>query len=202
MPKYDSPLSYFFIYTDLKKSNHDAKGDDLMNYPVKMYEYHVWANQAIFNRLLELPGEVYNQKIQSVFPCVSEALIHVYTVDHSWMNILSGSNMSRALAEAYQIQDELEAIAIEDLHLRFIELSERFTFFLSKHPDLEQSIRLDNPYAGIRDTRLSEILLHIVNHGTYRRGNIAAMLRQLGSSSAMTDYAFFWYQNEPEEVPT
>lgn len=57
-----------------------------MNYPVKMYEYHVWANQAIFNRLLELPGELHNQKITSIFPTVSEALIHIYTADLGWIN--------------------------------------------------------------------------------------------------------------------
>ncbi|MGG4091637.1 DinB family protein [Paenibacillus lautus] len=173
-----------------------------MNYPVKMYEYHVWANQAIFNRLLELPGELYNRKITSIFPTVSEALIHIYTADLGWMNILSGMDMNHALTEAFQLRDELESISLEDLNLRFIELSERFTAFLSQNPDLERIIRLDNPYAGIRDTRLSEIMLHVVNHGTYHRGNIAAMMRQLGSSSAMTDYAFFWYQSEQELVLT
>ncbi|OIB03300.1 damage-inducible protein DinB [Paenibacillus sp. LC231] len=171
-----------------------------MNYPVKMYEYHVWANQAIFNRLLELPGELYNQKITSIFPTVSEALIHIYTADLGWINILSGMDMKQALTEAFQLREELESISLEDLNLRFIELSERFTAFLGQNPDLERIIRLDNPYAGIRDTRLSEIILHVVNHGTYHRGNIAAMMRQLGSSSAMTDYAFFWYQSEPELV--
>ncbi|MGC6588460.1 DinB family protein [Paenibacillus sp. Dod16] len=162
-----------------------------MNYPVKMYEYHVWANQAIFNRLLELPGELHNQKITSIFPTVSEALIHIYTADLGWINILSGMDMQQALTEAFQLREELESISLEDLNLRFIELSERFTAFLGQNPDLERMIRLDNPYAGIRDTRLSEIMLHVVNHGTYHRGNIAAMMRQLGSSSAMTDYAFF-----------
>lgn len=37
------------------------------------------------------------------------------------------------------------------------------------------------------------MVLHVVNHGTYHRGNISAMLHQLGDSSVMTDYAFYWY---------
>jgi|GEM_PF-4543656 len=119
-----------------------------MNYPVKMYEYHVWANQAIFNRLLELPGELYNRTITSVFPTVSEALIHIYTVDLGWMNILSGKDMGSALAEAYQLREELEEISLEDLNLRFIELADRYAAFLRQQPDLERMIRLDNPYAG------------------------------------------------------
>nr|WP_305586406.1 DinB family protein [Fictibacillus sp. WQ 8-8] len=37
------------------------------------------------------------------------------------------------------------------------------------------------------------MVLHVVNHGTYHRGNISAMLHQLGDSSVMNDYAFYWY---------
>ncbi|MBE3554365.1 MAG: hypothetical protein IMW85_05085 [Thermicanus sp.] len=35
---------------------------------------------------------------------------------------------------------------------------------------------------------LEEIIHHIVNHGTYHRGNIAAMVRQLGQTGVSTDY--------------
>lgn len=172
-----------------------------MTYPVKMYQYHAWANQAIFNRLLELPGELYNQKIHSVFPSVAAALIHIYTVDFCWLKVLTGWDMKDALTEAHQMGGELEDLGAEELQLRFIELSDGYLSFFRGHPDLEQLITLDNPYAGIRDTRQSEIVLHVVNHGTYHRGNIAAMLRQLGSSSTMTDYAFFWYQEEAAVHP-
>jgi uncharacterized damage-inducible protein DinB len=59
---------------------------------------------------------------------------------------------------------------------------------------------LDNPFAGIRQTRLSEIVLQVTNHGTYHRGNISTMLRQLGHASAMNDYALFWYQEAAESI--
>lgn len=55
---------------------------------------------------------------------------------------------------------------------------------------------LDNPYAGIRDTSYAEIILQIVNHGTYHRGNITAMLRQMGHASTMTEYALYWYADK------
>jgi uncharacterized damage-inducible protein DinB len=64
---------------------------------------------------------------------------------------------------------------------------------LSSQEDLEKRIELDNPYAGLRETSLAEIVLHVVNHGTYHRGNISAMLHQQGDASVMTDYAFYWY---------
>jgi len=35
---------------------------------------------------------------------------------------------------------------------------------------------------------LAETLLHVANHGTYHRGQIATMLRQLGKTAISTDY--------------
>ncbi len=35
------------------------------------------------------------------------------------------------------------------------------------------------------------ILNHVVNHGTYHRGNVTAMLRQQGYAGVATDYLFF-----------
>jgi len=34
---------------------------------LKMYDYHVWANQSLFKRLRELSDDVYHKEIKSVF---------------------------------------------------------------------------------------------------------------------------------------
>jgi len=35
---------------------------------------------------------------------------------------------------------------------------------------------------------LGETLVHVANHGTYHRGQVATLLRQLGRTPASTDY--------------
>jgi uncharacterized damage-inducible protein DinB len=40
------------------------------------------------------------------------------------------------------------------------------------------------------------MILHVVNHGTYHRGNITAMLRQMGYASVPTDYGIYLYINK------
>ncbi|WP_328006966.1 DinB family protein [Heyndrickxia acidicola] len=49
---------------------------------LKMYDYHVWANQTLFNRLKELSNDVYHLEIQSVFPTISKVVSHMYIVDN------------------------------------------------------------------------------------------------------------------------
>ena len=46
--------------------------------------------------------------------------------------------------------------------------------------------------AGVETTRVKwQIFRHIVNHGTYHRGQIANMLRQLGMKPPSTDLLYW-----------
>ncbi len=65
--------------------------------------------------------------------------------------------------------------------------------FLNSQGDLNKVISVDNPYAGSLKTSIAEILIHVVTHGSYHRGNIATMLRQMGQASAMQDYGLYLY---------
>ncbi|UFJ42599.1 hypothetical protein LOK74_08945 [Brevibacillus humidisoli] len=42
-------------------------------------------------------------------------------------------------------------------------------------------------------TSYSEVVQHVVNHGTYHCGNLTAMLRQMGYAGVPTDCEFFLF---------
>lgn len=170
-----------------------------MNYPVKMYEYHVWANQTILGRIKELPSSVLNQEVNSSFPTIAHALNHIHSVDKMWYLVLTGTGMPEALQACIPL-DENILPSVDEYANSFEELAEQYREYFRRQPHLEHTILLDNPYAGIRQTSLSEIVLHVVNHGTYHRGNVSTMLRQLGHASTMNDYALFWYQEPAKSV--
>ncbi|MDM5188833.1 DinB family protein [Bacillus sp. DX4.1] len=165
----------------------------MTHHALNLYDYHVWANKTIFDRLKELPRDIYHKKIQSVFPSVSKTVSHIYLTDYCWLNILSGKSMKEALAFADHLKEQTETKSIEEIETMFFDLSEQYTSFFNQQEDLEKTLVLDNPYAGLRETSFSEVVLHVVNHGTYHRGNITAMLHQMGHASVMTDYGLFWY---------
>ncbi|MGG1658338.1 DinB family protein [Brevibacillus sp. NRS-1366] len=165
----------------------------MTNHVKTMYDFHTWANQTMLKRLKELPQEVYSQEVQSVFPTVAKVMAHIYIVDQAWLRIMSGMDMREAVSNVGEMEKQLETKTVEEIESLYTELAERFQAFLDHEEDLEKRIVLDNPYAGVRETSLAEMVLQVVNHGTYHRGNVTAMLRQMGHASVMTEYAAYWY---------
>lgn len=165
-----------------------------MNHLEEMVHYHVWASQIIMQRIQELPASVLHQEVNSSFPTLAHALSHMNAVDQMWYLVLSGTSMPEALQVCMPRNGETFA-TIEEYFERYDELSNQYLNWFSQQTDLEQALLLDNPFAGVRQTRFAEIILHLVNHGTYHRGNISTMLRQLGHASVMNDYSRFWYEN-------
>lgn len=169
-----------------------------MNHPEQMYNYNAWANQTILNRIKELPSSVLSQEVNSSFPTIAHALSHIYAVDKMWYLVLTGTGMPEALQACMPLNGEIHG-SIDEYMQMFADLSAQYSEWLQGHTNLEQTVLLDNPFAGVRETSLSEMVFHLVNHGTYHRGNVSTMLRQLGHASVMNDYSLFWYQ-EPAQV--
>ncbi|TKH09734.1 damage-inducible protein DinB [Peribacillus simplex] len=166
-----------------------------MNHPnplLEMYNYHAWANGVIIDRLNELPQHIYHKEIQTGFSSVSKVLSHIYLTDYAWFDIISGKSMNEAMASANQLREGVEKKSIGEMKKIFLDLSERNKELLSTE-DMEKVIVVDNPYAGLLETSISESVLHVVTHGSYHRGNIATMLRQMGHTSVMQDFGLYLY---------
>ncbi|MEY9866471.1 putative damage-inducible protein DinB [Peribacillus sp. B2I2] len=160
---------------------------------LKMYNYHVWANGVIIDRLKELPQHIYHKDIQSGFSSVSKVLSHIYLTDYAWFDIISGNSMNEAMASSDQLREVVEKKSIEEMKKIFLDLSERNKALLNSQEDMDKVIVVDNPYAGLLETSISESVLHVVTHGSYHRGNIATMLRQMGHTSVMQDFGLYLY---------
>ncbi|MFJ7469172.1 DinB family protein [Peribacillus frigoritolerans] len=166
-----------------------------MNHPeplLEMYNYHAWANGVIIDRLNELPEHIYHKEIQSGFSSVSKVLSHIYLTDYAWFDIISGISMDEAMAASNQLKEEVEKTSIEEMKIIFMDLYERNRALLSTE-NPEKVLVVDNPYAGLLETTISESVLHVVTHGSYHRGNIATMLRQMGHTSVMQDFGLYLY---------
>ena len=166
-----------------------------MNHAKNMYKYHVWANTVLLEKIKELPNNVLYEEVSSSYPNIAQTFSHIYVVDVMWLKVLKGMDMQGALEASMVIVEKANSYSLDEFVKYFEELALQYEEWMTSQRDLEQKINLNNPWSGARETAYSEILFHVANHGTYHRGNITTMLRQLGYASTMNDFCLYWYQS-------
>ena len=151
-----------------------------MNKTIALYDYNVWANERILNHLKSLPVEVFSCQVGNVFPSIAIALGHIAAVDEVWFY--------RMKAESPLSIDTNQFNNIDEAWNYFNKLHYEVKEFLLKKEDLEAAVTYKNTRGMEFNNTISEIVQHMVNHGTYHRGNITSILRQIEYSGISTDY--------------
>lgn len=157
----------------------------------RLYDYHIWANERVFRRIRELPEDVAERRIPSIFPSVAEVLAHLYVVDNIWLRAMQGDGFELVMASAEQWRQEARGRSVADLESLFYETEKRYRAFFGTLSDPDAVLLSPHPRFGTLRTTYADVVRHVVNHGTYHRGNIAAMLRQMGYVGTPTDYMFY-----------
>ncbi|MGG1247814.1 DinB family protein [Bacillus spizizenii] len=161
----------------------------------QLYDYHLWANKRIFNHIEGLPKETVYQEVKSVFPSVCDVLLHMCTTDLVWLRTLSGAAYEEVIESAGKFQaaakGDMKAIKQQALELETLYLN-----LFSRLADERQTISFHPPKYGKLVTTYADVIQHVVNHGTYHRGNVTAMLRQLGHPGVPTDYVYYLYEKK------
>lgn len=163
-----------------------------MDHSLQLYQYHLWANKTIFNHLKEIP-ETYSKEVNSVFSSVKEVLYHLYQVDYIWLRTISGDPFEDIAASIPQLKEENADNTIEEMEEAFDNLAEKYKAFINDQVDMNSHISIHHPKYGTLNTTYAELIQHVVNHGTYHRGNITAILRQLGYTGVPTDYVSYLF---------
>ncbi|MCP1163601.1 MULTISPECIES: DinB family protein [Bacillus] len=165
----------------------------MKEYMLKQVDYHAWANTQLFNRIKELPNyeTIFTEQIQSVFPSIKDTFAHIYVTDQVWLHILHGKSMNEAIQDRESLRTEIENKSFLELEEMFDNMAKQYIDFLITIEDVNAVFVIENPYVGKLETSILELVQHVVNHGTYHRGNITAMIRQLGHSSTMTDFVLY-----------
>ncbi|WP_165921141.1 DinB family protein [Paenibacillus albiflavus] len=160
---------------------------------VQLYDYHVWANNKYFDHLRTLPQEVCDTEITSVFSTVNQVLVHIAKADMVLLRRMRGDSHDVITAQIGEFIHRLEGQNLAAIEAEYGRTNAMYEDFLTNHSDLDQIITYEHPRLGRIDVPLVEVMQQVCNHGTYHRGNLSAMLHQLGHQGAPTDYLLYLY---------
>ncbi len=156
--------------------------------------FNTWANERISGEIITLTDEQLLQEMKSSFKNISETMQHIWNAQNIWLERLKGNSPAQWPAVAFDgTKEALTAGLMASSHA----LEERAADYGKKQLREEISYKTLNGTEG--RSSVYKILMHVVNHGTYHRGQLVTMLRQAGKTEIpSTDLiAFFWQQDKP-----
>lgn len=135
-------------------------------------EYNLWANRIVAGYLEKAGEDKLDITIENSFPSIRKTWYHLWDAQGIWILRLEGKSIT-----TWPSRDFKGTLA-EGLDL-FIQSSEKL-IESGAQSDPDAGITYRNMNGKEFTSKVWEILMHVVNHGTYHRGQLVTMLRQAG----------------------
>ncbi len=149
-------------------------------------DYTAWATRRLLDAAAQLSPEELTQDFKTADGSILNTLAHVFASERAWLARL------QTIAPSAFITDN----------------DRNFQFLQDEWPQLHErwknwSLQLDDASAGkplaykeLKGNQhtqpIWQLVLHVVNHGTHHRGQVAGFLRSLGYSPPPLDLVLFY----------
>lgn len=152
-----------------------------------LYDYNAWANRRALDAAGALTKEQFVKPMGSSFGSVRDTLAHICGAEWIWLERFQGRSPS-ALPDAGAFED------VASLREKWSEQEARLLAFVGKltQEDLNRVMEYKTLKFGVYRNPLWQSMQHVVNHGTYHRGQVTTLLRQLGAEPILTDLMHFY----------
>jgi len=154
-------------------------------------EFHYWATRQVLDAAEPLSPDQFTRDLGNSFPSVRDTLAHLYGGDWIWCSRWNGESPS-ALPDPHLFPDLMSLRRAWDQH----EPTLRAVLKRFGEAGVDQPVEYVRN--GVRQAQpFSQTFQHLVNHGTYHRGQVITMLRQLGLKAVpSTDMIAFFREQQ------
>ena len=150
------------------------------------FEYNRWANARLLETVRALTNEQFLRELGSSYSSVRDTLTHILGAEEVWLMRWKGISPKTILDPAYfpdvrSIQSKWTEVELDQWN------------FVSKISDesLQEMVEYQNFKGETWEYSLWQMMYQMVNHSTYHRGQVIAMLRQLGAAPSSLDFLLF-----------
>jgi len=137
--------------------------------------YHIWANKLLMDSILELPTDQQEKEIPSSFPSFYKTFHHMLMAELAWW---------KRITDEKPVIESIDTFAgsLKDLCTVLQQQSLQWNEWLVNRTDtnLQEMITYTHASGKAYTMPLYQIVLHVHNHGTYHRGQLVTMLREIG----------------------
>ena len=155
-----------------------------------LFAYKSWADNELFNLLATVDSAKYSGEIHTSV----RVLNHVYVVDKIFQTHLIGGKHS------YSNTNTETTPELEELQFSIAESDSWFEKYVGVVSEENLRARIEFRFAaGDAGTMTrEEMLLHVITHGAYHRGNVGQVLKSIAISPPADLYTRFLHISEPK----
>ena len=146
--------------------------------------YNTWANQKIMDIILVLPEEKQMAEVPSSFTSLYKTVLHMWDAESAWWQRMK-------LQERIIVPSENFKGTMKDVVDGLSQQNRLWEEWVSNASDrsIEHVFQYQNSRKEQFKQPIFQMILHVFNHGTYHRGQLINMLRQLGlEKTVQTDF--------------
>ncbi len=154
-----------------------------------MYAYTQWADTRMFAALTRLNDEQWTRALSSSHTSIRDTAVH--TISAQWLWLSRWRDNAKP-----QLWNSADFPTPGSLHTRWVELAKELQAFVAAQTT--ESLQADQTITSLKGEvstqQLGGMMLHVANHSTYHRGQVATLLRQLGQTPEITDLILYLRQ--------
>ncbi|MCL4746339.1 MAG: DinB family protein [Burkholderiaceae bacterium] len=162
---------------------------------VLLARYNEWMNERICAAAATLPAPVLSHERGAFFGSIIGTLNHIVVGDTIWLKRFAAQPRGQAALEpvvALAMPVSLDQILFASLealraHRQWLDaIIVRWAGSLDE-ADLESVVRYANLKGVVSNKRFASLITHFFNHQTHHRGQLTALLHQMGAEVGVTD---------------
>lgn len=151
--------------------------------------YSGWASRKLMDAVGALDPDVRTRPMGVSHESIEKTLAHIYYADAIWYARLVDAAFPVPKGDALPSLNELSA-AWPDLQSKWERWADD-----AIDADLEHEIEFNSRWlGGVIRLPAWQVVNHVVNHATLHRGQVVAMLRQVGAKPPATDLMMYYFE--------
>jgi uncharacterized damage-inducible protein DinB len=161
-----------------------------------LMRYGAWANERFFEAVSALPEGEATRPRSALFGNMVHTLNHAYVIDQIWQAHLEGR------PHGFTARNTPTHPPLEGLWRAQRQIDEWYVDYADRLSESATDEVVDFTFVGggAGSMTRGEILLHVVNHKTYHRGQVADMMYQVPARPPVTDLPVF-LRDVPLDLP-
>lgn len=152
-----------------------------------LHAYNAWASSRVFDAAATLSAQDYTHALGTGHGSIHGTLVHMVGAEKRWL--------SRWVDRPEpSIVTPLDIPTLEALHSLWESVGYETARFLGTLTDrkLQEKVTATTPEGSPFTITLQQSIQHVVDHSSYHRGQVAALMRQVGHTPPQTGMSLFY----------